>query len=216
MDKDVVGFTHEQSQALEDKLKAVSREGVSGVHEHIDEVIKEAKDAAAAKEKASRLWQVLMVAIPVLLTVGLGFWVSSTQVEIQKQVENNNRLLSSRLALREEFYRRRLTRYEETCKHLANLRESLDLLEQAEMYPNIYEQANNNISAVDKLLKSEFLYMSDELVAELGDLWGLAVDRMRATSNDGATIMERITKQVSALEARMKADLQIGEIWQDH
>ena len=214
MEPDIVGFTHEQSQALEDKLKAVSREAASDVHEHIDVVIKEAKDAAAAREKAERYWQVFMVALPVLLTVGLGFWVSNTQFNIRKQVEDNTRLLSTRLALREEFYRRRLTIYETTCKHLANLRESLDLLEQAQIDPNINVQAADNINAVDRLRKSEFLYMSDELVAELGDLWGLAVDRMRPAGEDGAEIMERITRQVSALEARMKADLQTREIGQ--
>src|SRR5436853_5408724 len=60
----------------------------------------------------SRFWKIVYVALPVLLTAGLGAFISYKQDATSKK-------LATRLALTEAFYKRKLAVYEDADKQMA-------------------------------------------------------------------------------------------------
>jgi hypothetical protein len=168
------------------------------------------------------------VVLPIILTTSLGFFVwygqnkiqakvDNNKTEIQSKVDENNRLLSTRLALTEEFYKRRLNAYEKTCGEIANLRASLDRLRELEDNPDVGQQAFASVRAVNDLRKSDLLYLSNDFKNDLADLWGYGIDRMKVNADDDSALelaMGKINDQITKLEERMRLDLQTREIGQ--
>jgi hypothetical protein len=185
-----------------------------------------AMKAIAASRKEDWLGYVMKVVLPVILPILLGFFVwygqkkietqvDTNKTEIQSKVDENNRMLQTRLALTEEFYKRKLNAYEKTCGEIANLRASLDRLRELEINPEIGQQAFASVRAVNDLRKSDLLYLSDDFKNDLGDLWGYGIDRMKVNADDDAALelaMGKVNEQISKLERRMRDDLQTGEI----
>jgi hypothetical protein len=174
-------------------------------HESIITAIKEAS-------ASNRAWDILKAVLPILLTTLLGFWVWYTQNKIQSKVEESNRLLSTRLALTEEFYKRKLNQYEATSKEIADLEQSLEQYDERESDPTIGTRASNSMSAVDRLRKSDFLYLTDKFKGELGDLWDIGIDRMRSNGNDDTEIKKKLRDQIKQLKDEMNADLHTSDL----
>jgi hypothetical protein len=165
----------------------------------------------------SRLWELVKLALPVLLTALLGGWTWYLQYQTQKQVNENTQNLSAKLALSEEFYKRKLSVYEDASKNIGRLRQSLERLADQSIDPGVSTAAADSISAIDDMRRSDLLYMSDDLKQHLAQLWDLGMARMQAGGENGpqiTTAMQKVDDEVRRLEQQMRDDLQTKTIGQ--
>jgi hypothetical protein len=205
MDSNSSATRHEGADATHELLAAVKKDAVA-MHERTLEAIKKAGG------KSSMGWDVLKVVLPILLTTVLGFWVWYTQSKIQSKVDENSRLLSMRLALTEEFYRRKLDRYEATCKEIARLEESLERYGELEVNPEVGVQAADSMIAVDRLRKSDFLFLTDKFKSQLGDLWEIGRNRMMSSGEDNDDLKKKLREQIKSLKEEMNVDLNTSDL----
>lgn len=162
------------------------------------------------------------VVLPIVLTAVLGLvvWYFQNQIQkkadannlsIQSKVEENNRLLSTRLALTEEFYKRKLDAYEKTCTWIARLEESLDRYDELQINPEVGTQATDSMRAVDLLSKSDFLYLSSKFKSQLGDLWDIGRQRMVSGSGE-PDMKKKLSAQIKSLREEMNLDLHTSDL----
>ena len=179
--------------------------------------------AMKAMEDRDKRGQVMKVALPIILSAALGLlvWYFENKIQtqatennrsIQGKVEENNRLLSTRLALTEEFYKRKLDAYEKTCTQIARLEESLERYDGLQLNPDVGVQATDSMNAVDHLSKSDFLYLSPKFKDQLGDLWKIGVDRMSGSSGNEADTRKMLSAQIKNLRDEMNADLHTSDL----
>src|SRR5258708_11156024 len=197
--------THEMLKAL--------KEDLANRHE----------SAMKAMEDRDKRGSAIKIVLPIILSAALGLlvWYFENKIQtqaaennrsIQGKVEENNRLLSTRLALTEEFYKRKLDAYEKTCTQIARLEESLERYDGLELNPDVGAQATDSMNAVDHLSKSDFLYLSPKFKDQLSDLWQMGVDRMSTSGGDSADTKKKLSAQIKNLRDEMNSDLHTSDL----
>ncbi len=197
--------THEMLKAL--------KEDLANRHE----------SAMKAMEDRDKRGSAIKIVLPIILSAALGLlvWYFENKIQtqaaennrsIQGKVEENNRLLSTRLALTEEFYKRKLDAYEKTCTQIARLEESLERYDGLELNPDVGAQATDSMNAVDHLSKSDFLYLSPKFKDQLSDLWQMGVDRMSTSGGDNADTKKKLSAQIKNLRDEMNSDLHTSDL----
>ena len=202
MDTNSIGVDQKNPSTTDEVLAAVKND-VAAMHQKIEVI----KDVTAS----NRVWDILKIVLPVVLTTLLGFLIWYTQTKIQSGVEENNRLLSTRLALTEEFYRHKLKAYEDTCVEIARLRELLERYDEKEINPEVGAQASDSLASVYRLSNSEFLYLSDKFKSELGNLYDVGVNRMRMEEEE-SVVKKKLADQNEHLRLEMNSDLHTKEL----
>ena len=181
------------------------------------------ESAMKAMEDRDKRGSAIKIVLPIILSAALGLlvWYFENKIQtqatennrsIQGKVEENNRLLSTRLALTEEFYKRKLDAYEKTCTQIARLEESLERYDGLELNPEVGTQATDSMNAVDHLSKSDFLYLSPKFKDQLSDLWQMGVDRMSTSGGDNADTRKKLSAQIKILRDEMNADLHTSDL----
>ena len=161
-------------------------------------------DSLASKLEDSKKWQIILA----IFTALIGFSVWYAQSRIQLRIDDKSRELESRLALNQEFYRRKLSTYEKVHKQMADLINSLD---------EVRFESSGTKTATDALhnlyvsYTTNSIYLSDELVTQLGDLVELG-NRLPALDRSGKTTLEQVDQKVASIENQMKKDLRLDEI----
>jgi len=113
------------------------------------------------------------------------------------------------MVLKEEFYKRRLTIYEEACRNITGVRSALD---EAGAAPEKETQAMIKLAELDKLNKSNALYWSDDLEKRLAALWSLGIDKLRYKQFADEATNKSISSEISGLYKQMKDDLAVKEM----
>ena len=149
------------------------------------------------------------VVIPSLVTAVFGFLIWNAQTQIQQTLNNGNQILQAQMVLREEYYKRRLTIYEDTCKQVATVRAAL---EQAGATPERETEALNGLAELSNRNRSNVLYWSDDLERRLDRLWMLGIDKIRKNHLEDNAVDDQIRAEVSGLYQQMKEDLQVKEM----
>jgi hypothetical protein len=165
--------------------------------------------ASEAKKNTTLVQDFLKVLIPSLVTALFGFLIWNAQNEIQKTVARNNQMLQTQMALKEEFYKRRLTRYEAACQNVASVKYALDV---AQVSPGNETKAMNKLAELNEFKTGNVLYWSDGLNKRLGALWTLGIEKIRTKQFADKTTNENISSEISALHKQMKEDLAVEEM----
>lgn len=168
---------------------------------------------ADAQKQSGRAWETLKVLVPSVVTALVGFLIWNAQMEMQSTVDNSNRILQMQLALKEEYYKRRLTIYENACKQIAETKTALD---QAAATPSYETQAQDRMAELDKLRRTNMLYWSPNLDKQLGNLWWLGVNKLKTKQFEDDKLEETLDKEIADLHTQMKQDLDLGEIAKVH
>src|SRR5215217_380887 len=180
---------------------------------------------------SDRIWEFFRVSFPVitaLVTAALTLLVWFTQQTIEQKVDNNQLLLQNQLqtqqaqlqaqlVLKEEYYKRRLTIYENACKQIADAQTSLADVGTTD---ESGLRALNLVKELDRLRRGNQLYWSKEVDASLDKLWSLGICQVGSRPcevSDGKvlaveTLPDEITNVVGALHEQMKADLDVSEL----
>jgi|ERR1043166_1521608 hypothetical protein len=101
--------------------------------------------------KESRKWKVGMVLLPIFLSAILGFMIFNAQQRIQKDVSDKSENLKTQLALMQEFYKKKLSVYEEVHRQIASL---VDSLQSVQINPESVGKASENLRAVNQTYKN--------------------------------------------------------------
>lgn len=166
-------------------------------------------DPESSKDmKESNRWKIFMAALPIVLTALLGYFVWTVQTNIQKQISDSNESLKTELALKEEFYKKKLTTYERTHELMFQLTDSLEgSLHNVEDK----QKASLFLGSLYEDYTRHNLYMSNDVVSELQKLFDLGGDMPVLRANGTAT-MGQILDQTTKVEMKMKEDLYVKEI----
>ena len=165
-----------------------------------------------AHNSSALLWEILKVTIPTAFTALVGLYIWNVQTEIKNKVDQNSQLLQTRLALSEEFYKRRLDVYQDACKRVASVKEALDQASVEDMKTET--QAIDSLAELDRFNKTNTLYMSDDLEKGLSDLWSSGIVLLRSQNSDDTTARDGLKSKILDLHTRMKDDLHVKEIGQ--
>jgi len=147
--------------------------------------------------------------IPSVVTTVFGFLIWNAQSHVQQSVDTGNQMLQTQMAMKEEFYKRRLSIYEEACKNVAGVKSALD---KAGAAPANETEAMNKLEELDKLNKSNALYWSEDLEKRLATLWELGIDKVRYSKYADKASNENIRTEIAALHRQMKDDLAVEEM----
>jgi len=147
--------------------------------------------------------------IPSIVTAVFGFFIWNAQSQVQQSVDSGNQMLRTQMAMKEEYFRRRLAIYEEACKNVAGVKSALD---KAGAAPENQTEAMNKLEELDKLNKSNTLYLSEKLEQRLATLWELGIDKVRYNKYADKTSNESIRTEIAALHRQMKEDLAVEEM----
>ena len=145
--------------------------------------------------------------IPSLITIVFGYFIYGAQMDLQTKVDNTKNELAFQSALREEFYKRRLSRYEDVCKELADAEAALN---NAGVETTDVTQATLAISKFDRVNKGNTLYWSPGLQNGLDEFWALGIKKLKNV-NDPA-VNENLDKKIAALHEQMKKDLNVPDL----
>lgn len=167
-------------------------------------------------------------AITALVTAVLTFLVWFTQQKIEQKIDTNQLSLQAQLqvqqvqlqaqlALKEELYKRRLDRYEDACRQIADAQIALADVGTTD---ESLMRATNLVNALDKLRRGHQLYWSKQVDVSLDKLWSLGICRVGSRPCELAegkvldveALPKEITKAVVDLHEQMKTDLNILEL----
>lgn len=166
--------------------------------------------ASQGNKKTTWALDLYKVLIPSMVTAVFGFLIWNAQAKIEHKVTSSNQILQSQMALKEEFYKRRLTKYEDACKSVTDVRHALD--EAVEVAPESQSHAMEKLAALETLNKSNALYWSDDLDKRLGTLWSLGIDKLRFRQFADKAANDNIRNEISGLYRQMKDDLAVKEM----
>jgi hypothetical protein len=158
------------------------------------------------------LWEILKVLVPTAFTTLFGLYIWNVQTEIKNKVDRNSQMLQTRLALSEEFYKRKLDVYQDACKRVASVKEALDQASTDDMKTET--EAIDRLAELDRFNKTNTLYMSDELEKGLSDLWSSGIVLLRSQNTDDTSVRDGLKSKILDLHLLMKGDLHVKEIGQ--
>lgn len=190
-------------------MDQVLGKAVQDLKNEITTQVQQARDVITARIAAtteSKFWKIAPVVLPVLLGV-LIWWV---QLGTNQRIDAAGKELSAKLALREEFYKRKFTVYEDAHRQMI---EVLAAVEALRIEPS---NAQKRADLADSLLKlydvarTNGLYMSKDVADGLLDIWSTGTD-VHELNNTGTTDISRMTQEIARVENLMKRELE-GQI----
>lgn len=162
------------------------------------------------------IWTTLLELIKVGIPIGtlvFGYFIYGAQAELQSKVDANGKVLSNQLAfqsaLREEFYKRRLTVYENACKELAAASAALS---DAGTATEDTTHAFDVIKKVNELTRGNTLYWSTGVQDGLNDFWELGIEKLQHRDPNDMDVNQRIKNRIAALNEQMKTDLNVADL----
>ncbi|MDX6405677.1 MAG: hypothetical protein QOH70_3132 [Blastocatellia bacterium] len=167
-------------------------------------------------KQSQSIWTILLEFIKVGIPIGtlvFGYFIYGAQAELQSKVDANGKVLSNQLAfqsaLREEFYKRRLTVYENACKELADASAALsDAGTSTEDVTHAYDA----IRKFNALTRGNTLYWSTGVQDGLNDFWELGIEKLQRGDSDSLDVNQRIKNRIAALNEQMKTDLNVADL----
>ena len=143
--------------------------------------------------------------------------VDNNQVLLQDQLQTQQTQLRAQLALKEEYYKRRLTIYENACKQIVDAQTSLADVGTTD---ESGLRAINLVKELDRLRRGNQLYWSKEVDVFLDKLWSLGICQVGSRPcevSEGKVLAvealpEEISNVVGALHEQMRADLDVSEL----
>jgi phosphoenolpyruvate-protein kinase (PTS system EI component) len=172
----------------------------------------EANPKSDSHAKGVLILELIKIGIPIL-TLVFGYYIWINQTYIKAKVDSNQEVLKTQMALQsalgEEFYKRRLSRYEDACRELAATEAALN---KAGGTVEDETLAFDVIAKFDQLNKSNTLYWSGGLQNGLDQFWALGVEKLKDRKWDDQDVNDRISKEIAGLHTQMKTDLNLADL----
>jgi hypothetical protein len=145
----------------------------------------------------SLTFKILMALLPILATAALGFY-------IDKKVDVSKQEITTKLAIQQEFYTRKLTTYANVYEQMAAFNQDLNNLRGDPTNVAAGMHAFEGMAKFDKFRRSNSLYMSAKVTKSMGEVWEAAA---MVISNPTAAKKNPLTEKISAVETAIAEDL---------
>lgn len=178
-----------------DEMEKTSTE-VTNLNTKLDQLLK--------KQKESKRWDILLA----ICTALIGFAVWKAQSGIQAHIDEASREVTTRLAITQQFYSRKLATYEDVHRQMATLVRSL---KDARFNTGAKKTAVDSLNELYVSYTTNSLYLSNDLVSHIRLLVSLG-NQLPSLYPPGKTTMQEIDVQVTAIEDQMKKDLHVEEL----
>jgi hypothetical protein len=194
----------------EEIIKAAELRITEAINKNQRVIIASDQDVSQQGTKDGNGWKILIAVLPVLLTVGLGYWIWNLQKATEKKISESDELLKTGLAIKQEFYKNKLVIYEKNHQLMYELLESL---QNAQVDPDSRSAAIESLRIMYQAYSSRSLYMNNAVIEELQQLWTLGTD-LPALRPNGKSEMKEIVRKIAHIEQLMREDLHVLEIGQ--
>ena len=154
-------------------------------------------------EKDSHGWQIALTIIPVVLTIGLGWWVTKAQTEIVRRIDDQKQDLTTRLALTQEYQKRKLDVYQACAKSMSSLSDSLQPLR---MDPKDLKAASDSVRDLYDCRQNNSLYVTRDVAALLAQVQNDGIVVMQNAAG-GNVDTKRLEEDILATENQMLQEL---------
>jgi hypothetical protein len=219
-------------EATEAALKANQAKILDSIKDQIKKSVDENQTVIIAtddkEKKGSRFWGMLLEYGPAIIaglfgiaTAFIAFSIWQNQASIQQSIEHSNKALSTRLALSEELYKKKLSLYETASNDINGLIKALLRAEVNDQDRQAKLQISKSLIGINDLYQTKKLYLPDDVEQKLGEFWRIASDwqglkseeqqQGQDTSRKGST-REEIEGKATALIKLMRNDLYRGPI----
>jgi hypothetical protein len=185
----------ESEDSMGDTVKIFNPEW-AGLDKKLDELL--------TKQQESKRWQVTLAIITAI--IGFSIWYAEHQIE--KNIDKAKTELTTRLAITQQFYARKLATYEEVHRQMASL---VSALADAQFNTAAKTTAVDNLHKLYLAYTQNSLYLSDQLVIRLKHLVDIG-NQLPSLYPQGKTTMHDINNQVASIEDQMKNDLHTEEL----
>jgi hypothetical protein len=158
---------------------------------------------SSTNKKESRNWETFKIILPVILTVGLGFWVFLLQKSFEQKIDSQKQDLGARLVLTQEYQKRKVAVYESCAKEMSMLVQGLELLR---IDPGDQKQASESVHDLYECARNNSLYVSKEVAEELSRVRSDAITDLQVARN-GSMNLGAVENDIGAAEKQMKQEL---------
>lgn len=189
---------HKELVAANSMLRAQTADFIRRQDDSRKEIIKQIQDHAESK-----FWKILYIVIPILL----GFVVGLLQLRTNERIDSASKKLAARLALTEEFYKKKLGVYEDVDKQMIVI---LGALNDLRLDPSSGERraaVADNLRKLNDMSTMNDLYLSKTIKDATSDVSYTAVGCLQAGSKP-PTGMQSLQNKVNQAEQLMKNELQ--------
>ena len=195
----------EVKKQMEAAMSANQSEILSGIQKTISEAVDTKYKVVIAQlgpeknEKDSHTWQIVLAVLPILLTVGLGWWVTKAQTEITKRIDDQKQDLAARLVLTQEYQKRKLDVYQACTKSLSTLTQALEALR---VDPTDQKAASDAVHDLYDCTQNNSLYVTTSVAEPLEAVQTDAIAIMQKAGNGGVNTVS-VEADVGVAKKRM-------------
>jgi hypothetical protein len=144
----------------------------------------------------SKFWQFANLIVPIILTAGLGFWISQKQESLKQEIDSQSQLFSHQMQLSEELYKRRFDAYDKLYAQLVQLNGRLEKEAGAEQ-GGFDKVSAEQFAQFNELLSLSKLHMGPKVEPLMFPAW------IAGARGDGPLL----SQSIHDLEAAMKTEL---------
>ncbi len=172
----------------------------------LDSTRREILDAIPKED--SHAWKLVTLLLPIVFTSALGVWAYIIQGNINQRFERESNALQARLALTQGYYGERLRTYKDVHERVIALRDRAKIAALQSAYDAGLDKP---IGDLYHSYSASSIFISNDLLAALTDLWNKAVGATRAdTVQTNET--EAVAAAAESIEILMRKDLQVDQV----
>lgn len=162
------------------------------------------------KATDSKTLKLAVVGLPSVLTIVLGLVVGALQMKTNQKIDTSSKQISTRLALTEEFYKRKFTVYDNAYKQMLQLLAAVRNLESNPKDKEAKKEASDRLTQLYLSSRTNGLYMTKDVSNELSDVWFTAT-QVPQLNTKGTKDMRELEAKMSDVEDKMRNEL-LGNI----
>ena len=189
-----------QQEALINSAEANLVREMESRHKELSKKL-EAKDA--------RGWQVAMALVPVIATALLGLLVFYLHKDTNANIDRTSKLLSTRLALSQQFYEQRFKVYEDADRSMVRLLAAVNNLDRNPGDIAKKKEAADLLFQLYGSSRTNSFYMTPEVSKGLTHVWSIAT-QLPQLMNGGTEQISDLSAAIRTLEAQMRKELLVN------
>ncbi|HXM62191.1 MAG TPA: hypothetical protein VN950_15140 [Terriglobales bacterium] len=162
------------------------------------------------ESKDAKGWQLAMALFPVLATALLGVLVFYLQKDTNEKIDRASKLLSTRLALSQQFYQQRFTVYQDADRRMVLLLAAVNNLERNPDDLVKKKEAADVLVQLYGSSRTNSFYMTPETSKGLAQVWSIGIQLPQLMKDGGTGQISDLDAAISEVEAQMRKELLVN------
>jgi hypothetical protein len=164
---------------------------------------------AKLESKDARGWQLAMALLPVIATALLGLLAFYLQKDTNASIDRASKLLSTRLALSQQFYQQRFIIYQDADHRMIRLLAAVNNLDRNPSDLAKKREAADLLFQLYGSARTDSFYMTSEVSKGLAGVWSIATG-LPQLSGSGTGQIRELETAITAVEGQMRKELLVN------